>query len=230
MKRYCILVFLSFFLSLSCWAQVNSLPKLKVGLKVTPTQFLFGEKAATVEVKFSKPYSLEWKAGVFGQDKFEGLMYYPSVDEELVVAYGYLTQLGVKRYLVLAEEKSYQAWFAKPAYGVAYLQLLGLYKQSSFGKRELETGPSSLDPRTVEAQAIQTIGLKGQIGFEFQFWKVFYSELYIGVGWRTRAIKRTIYDQYPNRQATYPQEATKKHAYFTPQAGINIGVQLPFKG
>jgi hypothetical protein len=35
--------------------------------------------------------------------------------------------------------ESYPYWFAKPAYGVAYLQLSGLYKQLSFEKRNYFT-------------------------------------------------------------------------------------------
>ncbi len=226
MKKYFTLVFLNLLVSLSCQAQVDSLPELRVGLKVTPTQFIFGEKAATIEVKFRRPYSVELKAGVFGQDKYEGFEQHFGRNGELTAASGYLTQVGVKRYLKRTQGDKLLFW----DYRAAYLQVLGLYKQSSFEKRTLYVSSSSLAPYTEEAQSIHTFGLKGQIGSEVQLSKVLTLEVYVGLGGRIRAITRTIYREYPEAQANYPVEAKKLQIYPTPQAGINIGIQFPVKG
>jgi hypothetical protein len=227
MYKYLFLIWLFALFHFHSQAQVESLPKLRVGVKITPLQFLFGEKAATVEFKFASRYSAEVKAGIFGQNRFRESSIW---SEEKVVASGYLTQIGFKRYFYgKKEDQSKYTWQHQP---VAYLQVLGLYKQSSFDQRRLLTGPSSFDYQSVEAQSINTYGLKVQAGYEFPLWKIAYLETYIGLGGRIRDIKRTIYDEYPPQlksSSFYPIEAKKRQAYFTPQLGFNLGFELPFK-
>ncbi|RDC66478.1 hypothetical protein AHMF7616_05109 [Adhaeribacter pallidiroseus] len=81
--------------SLVAKAQANSSQNFRFGFKVTPTQFLVGEKALITEFKFSKNYSSELKLGWFKGPRKE----YSLWDSRNTYASGFISQVGIKKYI-----------------------------------------------------------------------------------------------------------------------------------
>ncbi len=196
----------------------------KVGLKVTPSQFWFGEEAATVELKLWNQFSAELKLGVFGNKKEYPYSVLTNNAADWYTS-GYVLQTGFKYYY--SQKRGTPNLRTPKPYQGFYFQGLVFYKSGTFSSKRISEAWE--ENYRVESHSIHTLGTKLQFGYEWQFCKYGYLDTYCGIGVRLQDKDLTIeYDsQVP--ESSYPIEQHEQRLYPTPQLGINIGILVPFK-